>query len=187
MKFNGLQANLATPRTITSPHELASTALVTMPTSANAIERVPTATRPATKTSGTGAGIVVSAGINYLKIIPLVSGSGTAYTMNVVGWAYSASAALWIPTPIVSQTITNAVTGTGSGSFTYPGTATVVFGALTITDPATSGMRTRYPGQGQGSSRFGFIVIDCLANELIELVFHSSAGGTSAGAIIADF
>lgn len=179
----GVKSVFSTPRTV--PSNFSVTPLMTMPATANVVERTWTATRPVSATTGNSAGLVINPNLNFLRITPVASGSGTAYTLNVIGWSFSPEVSRWLPTPIVSQNITSAVTG---GSFTYPigSSPPTVFGALTIADPTNAGNRTRFPGFAQGS-QFGCIVIDALACDLVELIFHNTAGGASGGALIAEF
>jgi hypothetical protein len=178
----GLKGVIATPRTLVS--NWSATPTITLPATASITERVYTQTRPATTTTGNGAGIIVNPTFNFLRITPLVSGSGTAYTLNILGWTFNEVISRWYPIPIVSQPLTNATTG----SFAYPlgGSPPTVFGAVTIADPTTAGNRTRYPGFA-GGSRYGTLVVDCIACDLVELIFSSSVGGEFAGAFIGEF
>lgn len=179
----GVKSVFSTPRTVAS--NFLVTPLMTLPATANVVERTWTAARPNTVTSGNSAGLVINPSLNFLRISPVISQVGAAYTLNVIGWSFSTEVNRWLPTPIVSQNIVSATTG---GSFTYPiGTSPpTVVGALTIADPTNAGNRTRFPGFAQGS-QFGCIVIDALACDLVELILHNTAGGSAGGALIAEF
>jgi len=177
--YNGFSQTLSTPRTLPARQLLASLTNLTVPASANVVERVPTATKPVTVPTGNSAGIVVEPGLNYLKIAPIINSSGATYFLGVIGWAYVESQDLWVPTPLSYGSVTAATTGqvTVNGQTMY--------GALTLSTP-TSGDRKNFAGQ-QFTTRWGAVVVDCLGAELVEVVIHQSSGGQVANAFVAGF
>ena len=179
--YNGFSQTISTPRTLPARQLLASLTNMTVPASANVVERVPTATKPVTVTTGNSAGIVVEPGLNYLKIVPIINASNVAYFLGVIGWSWVEGQSLWVPTPMSYGSVTAATTGqvTVNGQTMY--------GAMTLGLPTSgTGDRKNFAGQ-QYTTRWGAVVVDCLGAELVEVVIHQSTGGQLANAFVAGF
>lgn len=126
-------------------------------------------------TSGTGSAIIPGA-MNYLKISPRFV-SGSAPTIRVIGWARCVDSALWIPhliTEVVcsldsssSATINNTDSMLGCASFSK------TFGDCKIFN--ATGLNTT-----------GFIVVDTLGFDLVELAFRTTTSAVLANAHIGD-
>jgi hypothetical protein len=158
--LSGRVGNVTVQQTLVDAFELASLTNVTTVTTV--ATKFATATRPVT----TGASVVVGAQLNYIKFQTL-STSGNAVTVYVIGWTYSASASVWIPSVLCKMVVTSATAGpiTVASTALYPG--------LTYATP-TLGDAKRYNGEN-ASCPNGFAIVDTTGCELVELHMVSSS------------
>lgn len=134
-----------------------------------------TSTLPA---SGTGS-IVLAGAMNYMKISPRFTNAGTSPTIRVIGWSKCNDSNLWIPhllTTVVCTLDTTAANGQ-----TINGTASM-FGCSDFSK--TIGDCKIYPSTGSKSG--GFIVVDTVGSELVELAFSTTTTAASANAHIGE-
>jgi len=146
-------------RTPVAPINVGS--LTNITSSATPTTRVPTSTRPATTTSGNGAGVVVGVPPErtYAKVQPLASNSGGTYTFHVVGWNVDASG-VWRPQPLSSWTVVNSGTSMSiNGASLFPGN----------TYTKLAGDAKNYDVNATITNG-GFLLLDACGCELIEAI-----------------
>lgn len=168
--LSGLAAIVATTRTLPAPLELANPANVN--TVSAVATRYATATRPAT----TDGRVVIATDLNYVKFQTLNSVT-TGYTMlvYVIGWTFSASTALWIPSLLTKITVTGATSGqfAAGGGTQYPG----------LTYVKNLGDAKVYNGEASSVVN-GFAIVDTAGCELVEFHLVTAAGVSTANVLL---
>jgi hypothetical protein len=166
--LSGLAGTITVQRTLVDAFELASPTNVTTVTTA--ATKFATATRPAT----TGASVVVASQLNYIKFQTL-STSGNVVTVYVIGWTYSTSTSVWIPSLLSKMVVTSSTAGpiTVAGTALYSGRA---YAAPSLGDAK------RYEGEN-ASCPNGFAIVDTTGCELVELHMVSSSA-VAANAVV---
>lgn len=165
--LSGLLGTITTTRTMSSPFDLGASANVNTATAV--ATRYATATRPAT---GDGR-VVVGNELNYIKFQTLNSTLSHSQVVYVIGWAFSITTALWIPSLLTKITVTGAATGqfAAGGGTLYPG----------LTYVKNLGDAKVYNGEA-GSVVNGFAIVDTTGCELVE--FHLVATASTANVLL---
>lgn len=165
--LSGRSGTFTALQTIPDALEVASLANITVVATGSLTARVQTSTRPATS----GGSIVVTPVMNYMKVCPLYVTSGGSVVLNVIGWSFSNIANRWVPVNLAQTTATVATAGaiTVAGTALFPGNAFTALGA---------GDYKIY--NGTTSCPSGFIVVDTLGSELVELYFTGTAAAANA-------
>lgn len=167
--LSGRAGTFTALQTIPDALEVASLANVTVIATGSLTARVQTATQPATSVAG--GSIVVTPAMNYMKVCPLYVTSGGSVVLNVIGWSFSNTANRWVPVNLAQTTATVATAGaiTVASTALFPGNAFTALGA---------GDYKIY--NGTTSCPSGFIVVDTLGSELVELYFTGTAAAANA-------
>lgn len=132
-----------------------------------------TATTPA---SGSGSAITAGA-MNYLKISPRFTNSGTSPSIRVIGWTKCMDSNLWIPHLITDVTATL----DASSGVTINGTASM-FGCSAFIKAQGDCKIFNSTSLSTGA----FFVVDTLGFDLIELAFRTTTTAATANAHLGD-
>jgi hypothetical protein len=166
MSLLGLNPTITATRTLTAPMEVASPSNLTLPSSLTV--RNGTTTTPVTVTSGTTAGIVLGARLNYAKIQTASSASGGSVVLHVIGWNRGDDG-FWRPQLLTTCTVTaGAATTSVNGANQYLGLTYVKnFGDCKV-----------YNGN-IAAVYGGFIIVDLCGAELVEIAMTASSTPTA--------
>jgi hypothetical protein len=166
MSLIGLNPTITATRTLTAPMEVASPSNLTLPSSLTV--RNGTTTTPVTVTSGTTAGIVLGARLNYAKIQTASSASGGSVVLHVIGWNRGDDG-FWRPQLLTTCTVTaGAATTSVNGANQYLGLTYVKnFGDCKV-----------YNGN-IAAVYGGFIIVDLCGAELVEIAMTASSTPTA--------
>ena len=164
--LSGLAGTVTATRTLPAPLELATSANVATATSA--ATRYATTTRPETAAGR----VVIANDMNYVRFQTLNTVTGHTLTVYVIGWTFSNTTALWIPSLLTKLTVTGAaVSFTAGGGTVFPG----------LTYVKNLGDAKVYNGE-TGSVVNGFAIVDTAGCELVE--FHLVASASSANVLL---
>jgi len=127
-------------------------------------------TQTALPVSGTGS-IVFGTSLNYVKIKTLVDSSANL-TLFVYGWSFSSQLMAYVPQLLFSTTTNGAVTGT-TAQASFPGISVSVNETWQFTKSTGDAKIFNAPSV---STSGGFILIDTLGSQFIEVSAAASAG-----------
>jgi hypothetical protein len=142
-------------------------------TSGSLQTRYATATQPTTDTTTTAGAAtagraVIGGAMNHMKISPrIATGSGAVAALRVIGWSRCMDSNLWIPHLItdVSFNTINANSG-----------ATINGASLLSVDTFTKNLGECVVFNATSVNSGGFILVDTLGFDLVELAFRSTSG-----------
>lgn len=135
-------------------------------------EMTSTSEPPATS----GGRAVVAGVLNYLKIIPMFATATTSPAIRVTGWSFCKSNNRWFPSHLCKVALT---LNTGGNSIN----GVTLLGAHTMT--LTSG-DAKLLYEGTANQGNGFLLIDAVGADLIEISFETASGTVSCNALISE-
>lgn len=155
------------PAQFASATNLTSAASVTAETAMTSTQAPPTAS---------GNTVIVPGVLNYLKVIPMFLTGTTSPAIRATGWSFCTSNNRWFPSHLCKVALT-----LNSSGNTINGDA--LLGAHTMA--LTSG-DAKLVYEGTTNQGNGFILIDTVGADLIELSFETGAGTVKCNAIISE-
>ena len=143
------------------------------PRAASASGTVPNkVTQTALPVSGAGT-IVFGTSLNYVKIKTLVAAATTNLTLHIYGWSFSSQLMAYVPQLLFSTTTNGAVSGS-TAQASFPGyVGTNLYETWQYTKATGDAKIFNAPAVDKGG---GFILIDTLGSQFIEVCATASAG-----------
>jgi len=121
--------------------------------------------------------VIIPGVLNYLKVIPMFATGTSSPALRATGWSYCKSIDRWFPSHLckVGLTSLNTVGNSINGS--------TLFGAYDMS--LTSG-DAKLVYEGAADQGNGFILIDTVGADLVELSFETASGAVACNAIISE-
>jgi hypothetical protein len=155
------------PAQFASATNLTSAASVTAETAMTSTQAPPTAS---------GNTVIVPGVLNYLKVIPMFLTGTTSPAIRATGWSYCKSNDRWFPSHLCKVALTLNSNGNSINGATLLGAHTM---GLTSGD-------AKLVYEGTTNQGNGFILIDTVGADLIELSFETGSGTVACNAIISE-
>lgn len=150
-----------------SATNLTSAASVTAETAMTSTSEPPTAS---------GNTVIVPGVLNYLKVIPMFLTGTTSPAIRATGWSFCKNNNRWFPSHLCKVGLTLNSNGNSINGDTLLGAHTM---SLTSGD-------AKLVYEGTSNQGNGFILIDTVGADLIELSFETATGAVKCNAIISE-
>jgi hypothetical protein len=124
----------------------------------------------------TGGRAVVPGVLNYLKIIPMFLTGTTSPAVRLTGWSFCKDNSRWFPSHLCKVNLTLNTVGNSINGDTLLGAHTMVL---------TSG-DAKLVYEGTADQGNGFILVDTVGADLIEISFETASGTVKCNAIISE-
>jgi hypothetical protein len=141
------------------------------PRAASASGTVPNKVTTTTLPTSTAGSVVFGTSLNYLKIKTLVETTANL-TLFIYGWSFCSDRMAYVPQLLFSTTTNGAVTGT-TAQASFPGIAVSVYETWQFTKSTGDAKIFNAPSV---STAGGFILIDTLGSQFVEVCAVSSSG-----------
>jgi hypothetical protein len=128
--------------------------------------------------TGSSTTVIVPGVLNYLKIIPLFAGTPNTPAIRVTGWSFCKNNNRWFPSHLCKSSFSLNTTGNGNSI-----NSTVLFGAW---DMSLVSGDAKLVHEGTANQGNGFMLIDTVGADLIEISFETSSGAVACNAIISE-
>jgi len=116
--------------------------------------------------------------LNYLKMIPLLAGTPNTPAIRVTGWSFCKNNNRWFPSHLCKASFSLNTTGNGNSI-----NGTVLFGAWDMSLVTGDAKLVYENTANQGN---GFMLIDTVGADLLEISFETSSGAVTCNAIISE-
>ena len=153
--------------------QFASATNLTSATSVSAETAMTSTSEPPTASGNT---VIVPGVLNYLKVIPMFLTGTTSPAIRATGWSFCKNNNRWFPSHLCKVALTLNSNGNSINSATLLGAHTM---ALTSGD-------AKLVYEGTTNQGNGFILIDTVGADLIELSFETATGAVACNAIISE-
>ena len=153
--------------------QFASATNLTSAASVTAELAMTSSSEPPTASANT---VIVPGVLNYLKVIPMYLTGTTSPAIRATGWSFCKNNNRWFPSHLCKVTLTLNSSGNSINGDTLLGAHTMVL---------TSG-DAKLVYEGTTNQGNGFILIDTVGADLIELSFETGAGAVKCNAIISE-
>lgn len=126
--------------------------------------------------AGSSTTVIVPGVLNYLKIIPLFAGTPNTPAVRVTGWSFCKNNNRWFPSHLCKAQFSLNTSGNSINS-------TTLFGAWDMS-LVTGDAKLVYEGTANQGN--GFMLIDTVGADLLEISFEAASGAVACNAIISE-
>jgi len=156
------------------PAQLASATNLTSANATIPAEIAMTSTQAAPTAASTT--VIIPGVLNYLKVIPMFATGTASPALRATGWSYCKSIDRWFPSHLCKVALTLNSNGNSINGSTLLGAYDM---SLTSGDA-----KLVYEGAAEQGN--GFILIDTVGADLVELSFETASGAVACNAIISE-